>query len=89
MTGILFALLGLFLLTGSGIVVLLGTGLLLTVTRLYQKTKSSEAFVRTGLGGARVIRDGGALTIPFVHELTRVSLQTVSTRHRPGWTAFW
>ena len=98
MTGILFALLGLFLLgapivlrglghamgpletallTGSGIAVLLGTGVLLTITRLYQKTKASEAFVRTGLGGVRVIRDGGALTIPFVHELTRVSLQTI------------
>jgi uncharacterized membrane protein YqiK len=98
MTGILFALLGLFLLgapmvarvlghavgpleaailTGSGIAVLLGTGVLLTITRLYQKTKASEAFVRTGLGGVRVIRDGGALAIPFVHELTRVSLQTI------------
>jgi uncharacterized membrane protein YqiK len=65
------------LLTGSGIAVLLVTGLLLTITRLYQKTKASEAFVRTGLGGVRVIRDGGALSIPFVHELARVSLQTI------------
>src|SRR5262245_52508677 len=65
------------LMTGSGIAVLVVTGLLLTITRLYQKTKSSESFVRTGLGGVRVIRDGGALVIPFVHELTRVSLQTI------------
>jgi uncharacterized membrane protein YqiK len=64
-------------LMGSGAFILMVTGVLLTVTRLYQKTKASEAFVRTGLGGARVIRDGGALTIPFVHELMRVSLQTI------------
>lgn len=64
-------------LMGSGVFILLVTGVLLTITRLYQKTKASEAFVRTGLGGARVIRDGGALSIPFVHELVRVSLQTI------------
>jgi uncharacterized membrane protein YqiK len=61
----------------SGVVLLLVTGVLTTVRRLYQKTKASEAFVRTGFGGVRVIRDGGALVIPFVHELVRVSLQTI------------
>jgi uncharacterized membrane protein YqiK len=65
------------LLTGSGIAVLVVTGVLMTITRLYQKTKSSEAFVRTGMNGVQVIRDGGALFIPFVHELVRVSLQTI------------
>jgi len=65
------------LLTLSGILVLLVNGLLMVVTRLYQKTKASEAIVRTGLGGVRVIRDGGALIIPFVHELARVSLSTI------------
>jgi uncharacterized membrane protein YqiK len=62
---------------GSGVAVLLVTGVLATFTRLYQKTKASDAFVRTGFGGVRVIRDGGALAIPLVHELTRVSLQTI------------
>lgn len=62
---------------GGGVAVLLVTGVLATFTRLYQKTKASEAFVRTGFGGVRVIRDGGALVIPFVHELARVSLQTI------------
>jgi flotillin len=61
----------------SGALLLLITGVLTTVRRLYQKTKASEAFVRTGFGGVRVIRDGGALVIPFVHELVRVSLQTI------------
>lgn len=61
----------------NGVVLLLLSGILATFKRLYQKTKASEGFVRTGFGGVRVIRDGGALVIPFVHELTRVSLQTI------------
>jgi len=63
--------------TGSGIAVLAITSVLATITRLYQKTKANEALVRTGHGGAQVVRDGGTLAIPFVHELLRVSLQTI------------
>jgi flotillin len=61
----------------NGVILLLVSGVLATIKRLYQKTKASESFVRTGFGGVRVIRDGGALVIPFVHELLRVSLQTI------------
>lgn len=53
------------------------SGVLTLFTRLYERTKASEAFVRTGAGGAKVIQDGGAIVIPFVHELLRVSLQTL------------
>ena len=62
-------------LTGAGLLVV--TGALLVVTRLYQKTKASEAFVRTGAGGVQVVRDGGCIVVPFLHELVRVSLQTI------------
>ena len=65
------------LLTASGAAVLALAGVLLVVTRLYQKTKASESFVRTGAGGVQVIRDGGCIVIPFLHELVRVSLQTI------------
>lgn len=62
---------------GTGTLVLAATTVLATITKLFQRTKANEAFVRTGLGGARVVRDGGALVVPFVHELVRVSLQTI------------
>ena len=52
-------------------------GTLLVITRLYVKTKASEAFVRTGMGGMKVIQDGGALVIPVVHQIVRVSLETL------------
>lgn len=60
----------------SGIGIAIVCAIILTITKLYVKTKASEAFVRTGMGGLRVIRDGGALVIPVVHELVRVPLGT-------------
>jgi uncharacterized membrane protein YqiK len=35
------------------------------------------SFVRTGMGGQRVIKDGGALKIPIVHDITWVNLRTL------------
>ena len=35
------------------------------------------AFVRTGSGGPRVIKDGGALKIPILHDITWVNLRTL------------
>jgi len=65
------------LMTGSGIALALFAGSLLVVTRLYVKTKASEAFVRTGMGGLKVVQDGGALVIPVLHQIVRISLETL------------
>jgi flotillin len=62
--------------TITGVALLCLATLLLTFARLYRRTRASEAFVRTGAGGARVIRDGGALVVPILHDLLPVSLQT-------------
>ncbi|KAG9595939.1 hypothetical protein KCV01_g9704, partial [Aureobasidium melanogenum] len=35
------------------------------------------AFVRTGLGGQRVIMDGGALVLPVFHEIMKVNMNTL------------
>lgn len=61
----------------SGIALAIACSAVLTITKLYVKTKASEAFVRTGLGGMKVIRDGGALVLPVVHQIVRVSLETI------------
>jgi uncharacterized membrane protein YqiK len=65
------------LMTGSGLAFTLLAGALLVITRLYVKTKASEAFVRTGMGGLRVVQDGGALVIPVLHQIVRISLETL------------
>lgn len=65
------------LMTGAGIATSLLAGILLVITRLYVKTKASEAFVRTGMGGLKVVQDGGALVIPVIHQIVRISLETL------------
>lgn len=65
------------IMTVSGIVLTLMSGILFIVTKLYVKTKASEAFVRTGMGGIKMIKDGGALVVPVIHQIIRVSLQTM------------
>lgn len=54
------------IMTLSGVTLVLLCVILLTITKLYVKTKASEAFVKTGMGGLKVIRDGGCYH-PSVH----------------------
>jgi len=65
------------LMTGAGIFLLLVGSIIVVVTKLYQRARANEAFVRTGMGGVRIIRDGGALVIPVIHEFLKISLQTL------------
>lgn len=44
---------------------------------LYHRSTREVAFVRTGLGGEKVVINGGALVLPIVHEVTPVNLNVV------------
>src|SRR5215468_677309 len=65
------------IMTAGGIALAIFTGTLMIVTRLYVKTKASEAFVRTGMGGMKVIKDGGSIVMPVIHQIVRISLRTL------------
>jgi uncharacterized membrane protein YqiK len=65
------------ILVGFGVLLLLFGSIVIIITRLYVKTAADEAFVRTGMGGQRVIIDGGAIVIPVVHKVVPVSLATM------------
>lgn len=69
-----------FLMFAFGGLMILISGLAFIVTNLYVRTKASEALVKTGQGGIKVIKDGGAIVIPVVHEILRVSLETLRLR---------
>ncbi|MCS7224928.1 MAG: SPFH domain-containing protein [Armatimonadetes bacterium] len=45
--------------------------------RLYVKPTANKAYVRTGMGGAKVLLDSGGLVFPVVHQLVPVSLETM------------
>lgn len=43
----------------------------------YVRATNEVSFVRTGIGGRRVVIDGGSLAIPYFHEISRVNMQTI------------
>ncbi|MEL6586714.1 MAG: flotillin domain-containing protein [Pseudomonadota bacterium] len=49
----------------------------LVVSRLYKRTSREISLVRTGLGGKKVIVDGGALVLPLFHEVAPVNMKTL------------
>jgi hypothetical protein len=44
---------------------------------LYLRSSKERSFVRTGLGGTRVVLGGGALVLPIVHEVIPVNMNTL------------
>lgn len=60
----------------GAVLFLIGSSLI-TFTRLYHKAEANEAYVRTGVGGRKVIMDGGALVVPALHSKTPVNLETM------------
>ncbi|MBD9369911.1 flotillin family protein [Xanthomonas sp. XNM01] len=49
----------------------------LVFARLYHRASKEIAFVRTGMGGEKVVRDGGALVLPVLHETIPVNMNTL------------
>ncbi len=45
--------------------------------RLYKRSTKETSFVRTGLGGQKVIMDGGAILLPIFHERVLVNMNTL------------
>lgn len=60
---------------GIIIVPLLVLGII--ASRLYTRSTQERAFVRTGLGGTKVVMSGGALVLPVFHELVWVNRNTL------------
>ena len=50
---------------------------LVSLARLYRRASKETAFVRTGLGGERVVMNGGALVLPVFHETMPVNMNTL------------
>ena len=60
---------------GGAIIVLFA--IVLIMTRLYKRASKEQAFVRTGMGGQKVVKDGGALILPVFHETVDINMQTL------------
>ncbi|MET0509635.1 MAG: SPFH domain-containing protein, partial [Burkholderiaceae bacterium] len=73
MTGAEFGTFILWLVVAA-IVVAIGVWLL---NWLYLRSSKERAFVRTGLGGQKVVMNGGAFVLPIVHEVIPVNMNTL------------
>jgi uncharacterized membrane protein YqiK len=51
---------------------------------LYRRSSKEVAFVRTGLGGQRVVVNGGAFVLPIVHEVMPVNMNTLRLEVKRG-----
>ena len=60
---------------GGGMVLLLI--ILIALSTLYRRASKETAFVRTGVGGEKVVMNGGALVLPVFHETMPVNMNTL------------
>ncbi len=51
---------------------------------LYRRSSQEVAFVRTGLGGQKVVVNGGAFVLPIVHEVIPVNMNTLRLEVKRG-----
>ncbi len=51
--------------------------IIISMTMLYRRASKEIAFVRTGVGGEKVVMNGGALVLPVFHETMPVNMNTL------------
>jgi flotillin len=55
------------------------------IAGFYQRSTREVSLVRTGVGGRKVIIDGGTVVLPYFHDIARVNMQTLRMEiHRTG-----
>jgi uncharacterized membrane protein YqiK len=59
-------------------------GIVYLLQWLYRRSSKETSFVRTGLGGQKVVIGGGAFVLPIVHEVTPVNMRTLRLEVRRG-----
>ncbi|MEO0643969.1 MAG: flotillin domain-containing protein [Pseudomonadota bacterium] len=60
-----------------GIILVAIFAIFVFLTTLYRRASKETAFVRTGVGGEKVVMNGGALVFPVFHETMPVNMNTL------------
>jgi len=50
---------------------------IVVLARFYERANRETSLVKTGVGGRKVVMDGGTIAIPYFHEISRVNMQTL------------
>lgn len=64
-------------------IVLILAGAIMTAMSFYRRASADQAFVRTGLGGSKVVLDGGTIVLPFFHRVLEINLKTMKLGVNP------
>ena len=59
-------------------------GIVYLLNWLYRRSTKETAFVRTGWGGEKVVKDGGAFVLPIIHEVIPVNMNTLRLEVQRG-----
>jgi uncharacterized membrane protein YqiK len=51
--------------------------IIVVLARFYNRATREVSIIKTGVGGRKVIMDGGTIAIPYFHEISRVNMQTL------------
>ncbi len=57
---------------------------MVVLMKLYKRASKEVSFVRTGMGGEKVIMNGGSLVVPVVHEIILVNMNTLRLEVQRG-----
>lgn len=63
--------------TIAGVIIVALFMVALIIAKLYTRASKEVSFVRTGMGGQKVIMNGGALVVPVIHEVIPVNMNTL------------
>jgi uncharacterized membrane protein YqiK len=70
-----------FLIIVAAILIAIGVWL---INWFYRRSSKETSFVRTGMGGQRVVMNGGALVLPIIHDVIPVNMNTLRLEVRRG-----
>ena len=59
------------------LLVILAAALIALAAWFYERATNEVSLIRTGIGGRKVVIDGGVIAVPFFHEVGRVNMQTI------------
>ncbi len=63
--------------TWTLIVLVLLAIVVVVAARFFERASRETSLVKTGVGGRKVVMDGGTIAIPYFHEISRVNMQTL------------
>ncbi len=54
------------------------------LARFYERATREVSLVKTGVGGRRVVMDGGVIAVPYFHQISRVNMQSLRLEVQRG-----